>query len=64
MYICVCHAVTDKQIKTAVEEGCCSYRQIRDCMNVGTSCGRCVPEAKALINETLIELSADIREVA
>jgi bacterioferritin-associated ferredoxin len=45
MYICVCHAVTDKQIKASVENGCCSYREIRDCHKVGTTCGRCVPEA-------------------
>ena len=64
MYICVCHAVTDKQIKSSVENGCCSYREIRDCHNVGKTCGRCVPEAKALINQTLIELADDMREVA
>ena len=64
MYICVCHAVTDKQIKASVENGCCSYREIRDCHNVGKTCGRCVPEAKALINHTLIELAVDICEVA
>ena len=64
MYVCVCHAVSDKQIKQAVENGCCSYREVRDCHNVGTTCGRCVPEARELINETLISLAKDIAQAA
>ncbi len=64
MYICVCHAVSDKTIKQAVENGCCSYREIRDCLDVGKTCGRCVPDARAVINDTLIELAADMRKVA
>lgn len=64
MYICICHAVTDTQIKQSVENGCCSYREIRDCLAVGTTCGRCVPEARAVINDTLRELAIDMLEVA
>ena len=64
MYICVCHAVTDKQIKSSVENGCCSYREIRDCHNVGKTCGRCVPEARELINNTLASLAADVSYAA
>ena len=56
MYICVCHAVTDTQIKASV--------QIRDCHQVGTTCGRCVPETRALINQTLSELATTIARVA
>ena len=26
MYVCVCHAVTDRQIRDAVENGCDSMR--------------------------------------
>ena len=64
MYICVCHAVTDTQIKASVQSGCCSYREIRDCHEVGTPCGRCVPETRALINQTLSELATTIARVA
>jgi len=64
MYICVCHAVTDKQIKASVENGCCSYREIRDCHQVGTTCGRCVPEARELINTTLAALAVDVSYAA
>lgn len=64
MYVCICHAVSDKKITQAVEQGCCSYRDIRDTLNVGKTCGRCVPEARALINETLVKLAVDIPNVA
>lgn len=64
MYICVCHAVTDKQITASVESGCCSYREIRDCHKVGTTCGRCVPDTKELINNTLISLAKHIAHAA
>jgi len=64
MYVCVCHAVSDKQIKQAVENGCCSYREIRDCHKVGTTCGRCVPEARQLIDETLANLAKNISHAA
>lgn len=64
MYVCICHAVTDTQIKQSVENGCCSYREVRDCHNVGKTCGRCVPEARQLIDETLAILAKDISQAA
>ncbi|PTQ90693.1 (2Fe-2S)-binding protein [Agitococcus lubricus] len=64
MFVCVCHAVTDKQIKQAVEAGCCSYREVRDCLQTGTTCGRCVPETRELINATLIELAPHTSQAA
>jgi bacterioferritin-associated ferredoxin len=41
MYVCVCHAVTDRDIDGAVAEGCCSLRQLREQLDVGKTCGRC-----------------------
>ncbi|MDO8329852.1 MAG: bacterioferritin-associated ferredoxin [Fluviicoccus sp.] len=64
MYVCLCHAVTDKQIKHAVEDGCCSLREVSQCLNVGKTCGRCVPVAREVISDTLAELGADIARVA
>jgi bacterioferritin-associated ferredoxin len=41
MYVCVCHAVTDRDIESAIAEGCCSLRQLREQLGVGKTCGRC-----------------------
>jgi bacterioferritin-associated ferredoxin len=64
MYVCICHAVTDTQIKNAVEAGCCSLREVSQCLNVGKTCGRCVPAAREVIHDTLSELAVDIARVA
>lgn len=41
MYICVCKAVTDRQIKQAAKEGAASLRDLRNRLGVTTECGRC-----------------------
>lgn len=55
MYVCVCKAVTDRQIKTAIESGHCSRRQLNQCLGVGGVCGKCSREVKELLDEHLIE---------
>ena len=52
MYVCLCHAVTDRQIKQAVREGVCSLRQVQLCLRVGTNCGKCIAAARDVIEAT------------
>ena len=52
MYVCLCHGVTDSQIREAVGEGCCSMRALRRELGVASSCGRCAPYAKQVLDET------------
>jgi bacterioferritin-associated ferredoxin len=51
MYICVCKAVTDAQIKCAMHEGRSSRRDVFKCLGVGGDCGKCVPHVKELIDD-------------
>lgn len=51
MYICVCKAVTDQQIKLAIADGHCSRRQLHQCLGVGSACGKCNPHIKQILNE-------------
>lgn len=53
MYVCLCHAVTDRQIKQAVNDGVCSLRQVQLCLRVGTNCGKCIPAAREVIDTAL-----------
>lgn len=54
MFICVCKAVSDKRIRRAVEEGAAySVRDLTRTLGVGTCCGKCVPAARDLLEETL-----------
>lgn len=64
MYVCLCRGITDQDIKNAVAEGNESYREIRDLLDLGTCCGRCVPEARAIISAELAEIAAKISVAA
>lgn len=53
MYVCVCHAVTHRDIDSAVAEGCCSLRQLREQLGVGQTCGRCTRCARETMKDAL-----------
>lgn len=57
MYVCLCKAVTDRQIEEAVAQGD-SYAQIRQKLGVATDCGCCGQSAKQLIRQTVSNLPA------
>lgn len=58
MYVCLCLGVTDGQIREALYEGCCSYRDVRESLGVGTQCGKCACMAKQVVSDTLSELQS------
>jgi bacterioferritin-associated ferredoxin len=51
MYVCVCNAVTDKDIIQAAENGASSLKDLRNELNVATCCGRCATCAKGLLRQ-------------
>lgn len=55
MYVCNCHGITDTQIKSAVEDGCSSFRELRKTTGVATCCGQCACHAKEVLKEALTE---------
>ena len=58
MYVCLCHGITDKAIKQAVrEEGIGNLRQLKQHLNVGSQCGRCIQMAQSIIDNTIIDES-------
>ena len=58
MYICICNAVTEREIRHAVELGANSFSQISCALDVGTGCGKCKKEACRVISVH----SAEMRE--
>ena len=64
MYVCLCRGITDQDIKDAMQNGAESIRDVREMLDLGTCCGRCVPEAKAIISEELAEIAARISVAA
>jgi bacterioferritin-associated ferredoxin len=62
MYICVCKAVSDKKIRQLVHEGATSMRELKQCLGVGSQCGKCVPAAQELLSETLTQVAPTFGE--
>ncbi len=51
MYVCLCKAVTDSQLETAINQGLCSRKQLAECLGVGGDCGKCNKDIHALLTE-------------
>jgi bacterioferritin-associated ferredoxin len=53
MIVCVCKAVSDRQIRAAVKGGATCLRDLTRDLGVGTCCGKCLPEAKTALSSCL-----------
>jgi len=52
VYVCICHAVTDAQIREFAAKNGCNWRKMTDELGTGTSCGSCAIKAKKILTET------------
>ena len=57
MYVCICKAITDTQIRAAVEDGASSLRDVRKTLGVASQCGKCGILARDIVRESLTELA-------
>jgi bacterioferritin-associated ferredoxin len=51
MYVCVCQAVTDRQIREAAESGARTLKDLRRDLGVTRDCGRCASCAHECLKE-------------
>lgn len=51
MYVCICSAVTERQVREAVQDGIHSLRALRDHLGVASECGKCAGCAHGIIKE-------------
>jgi len=51
MYVCVCRAVTDDDVRRHAAEGVCTTKEIRATCGMRPGCGQCVPRICALLDE-------------
>jgi bacterioferritin-associated ferredoxin len=64
MYVCICHSVTDGEIREAVERGAGSLYEVQCQLPVAAGCGRCEEFACALVEEHLQRVRVAEKKVA
>ena len=52
VYICLCNAITEREIRSCAAEGACTMTDLERCLGVGTNCGRCRSTASEILNES------------
>ncbi|RLK51313.1 bacterioferritin-associated ferredoxin [Alkalispirillum mobile] len=55
MYVCICKAITDRDVRQALDEGCCCMRDLKERLGVCSACCKCAPAAKALLEEHMAD---------
>jgi bacterioferritin-associated ferredoxin len=51
MYVCICKAVTDKQIRRAAARGVDNLYELREVLGVASGCGGCADEAESILKD-------------
>jgi bacterioferritin-associated ferredoxin len=53
LYICICNAITERQVRECARSGACSVDQLASELGVGAGCGRCLECASDLLREVV-----------
>jgi bacterioferritin-associated ferredoxin len=53
MIVCICKAVSDRQIRAAVKGGTTRLTDLSRQTGLGSCCGKCVPEARRALADSL-----------
>jgi bacterioferritin-associated ferredoxin len=51
VYICLCNAITEGQVRECVQGGTCSLEELASALGVGAGCGRCRECAEQVLAE-------------
>jgi bacterioferritin-associated ferredoxin len=49
MYVCICHGVTESQIRRAADDGCRDVHELTMRSGAGSGCGSCLPLAAEIL---------------
>ncbi len=53
MYVCICNAITDRDIRDAARSGVNSMEALGASLNVATCCGNCRDCAREVLHQAL-----------
>lgn len=51
MYVCVCNAVTNRQISATIAQGANTFQALRDQLGVGSCCGKCSKDVRSQLRQ-------------
>jgi bacterioferritin-associated ferredoxin len=51
LYLCICNAITERQVRESAEAGARSVEDLTFALGVGAGCGRCRECAAELLNK-------------
>jgi bacterioferritin-associated ferredoxin len=60
MYVCVCHAISDRQIREVVERGAESLTEVQAYLPVASCCGRCEDSAREVIESYIASAASPV----
>ena len=55
MYVCVCNAVTDRDIRNAAHKGTRTMKELSEQLRVATCCGKCAQCANKVLRQAICE---------
>ena len=50
MVVCNCFNVRERDLAELANEGRCCLKSVRQATGLGTNCGKCIPQARAVIS--------------
>lgn len=51
MYVCICHALNDKKVKAALDQGATTPASVFRHHDCQVQCGKCVPTMRSMASE-------------
>ncbi|GAA4064677.1 MULTISPECIES: (2Fe-2S)-binding protein [Actinomadura] len=51
MYVCICHAVTEDDVRGCLAQGACTAREVRAACGMKPGCGACTKRLYGLIRQ-------------
>ena len=64
MYVCICRAVTESDVRGCIAEGACTIKDVVSRSAAGTGCGTCVQKIASLLSTSTGELRSSLPRTA
>ncbi len=64
MYLCLCLALTERQVEEAARNGVRSSRELYRVLDAKPSCGKCVPYVQQTLRRSVTNETASMRKAS